>query len=204
LLVKLDPESGAPRWVKHLEGEGQAEVVTLAVSLDRRRIAVGGTFRGRLAVGAPSPLASTDDNDGWIALFDADGAFQAATTLAGPGFESARNIAFAPDGTLLAAGRHQGELGVGTARLDTNNMREDLFILSLDTSLAPLRLTSWGGPGEERSRFMRIDPTGLVTITGRFEYRLDVGAFTATAQGASDGYAVQFDPAALPLGVEPH
>jgi outer membrane protein assembly factor BamB len=197
MIVKLDPETGAQRWVKRFGGDGQSEVVSLAVSPDRQRIAAGGTFRGHLSVGPTSSIASTEDNDGWIALFDADGGFQAATTLEGPGFESARNVAFAPDGTLLAAGRHQGELRVGSARLDTDSLREDLFILALDATAAPRHLTSWGGPGEERSRFMRIDPAGLVTVTGRFEYRLDVGAFSAAAQGASDGYMVQFDPWAV-------
>src|SRR5690242_7134926 len=53
-----------------------------------RRITFGGTFRGRLSLGPRSSIASTEDNDGRLALLDADGAFHAAITLEGPGFES--------------------------------------------------------------------------------------------------------------------
>jgi len=126
-------------------------------------------------------------------VFGRDGGVVAATTLEGPGFASARNLAFTPDGGLIAAGRHQGELRVGDLQVLTPNLREDLFVLRMDAQARPRRLLSWGGPGDERSRVVRVDASGLVTIAGRFEYHLAIGNWEAEALGGSDGYLAQVD-----------
>ena len=102
--VETDGCSGATLKGLHIAASAEVALRDVAVAGDGR-VAIGGFYRGELDFGGDSvALPQTDNNDGFIAVFDDQARALWAKPFPGAGAQGITGVAFAGDGDLVAQG----------------------------------------------------------------------------------------------------
>ncbi len=192
-LVKILSPKNKPRSE---QGEGTGK------SKSKKKGEFSMSARMRLAWGARSLLIGI-----WgVLLLAGEGRAQGdvplldwAIGIGSSGKDRTGSIAIDADGNVLVAGRFEGTVdvdpGPGTTLL-TSNGGTDVFVASYDPSGNLNWALSFGGPNDEVSNGIAVDPSGNVIVTGHFWDSMDVdpgpGTFTLTSNGERDVFVVSF------------
>lgn len=150
--IKLAP-GGSNVWTNTFAAQ-PAPDVRRAVALADGRIAVVGTTRSTITLGAAPPIVPAGDGDGFVLVLTNDGAASAGTTLgdASPALPGSRLTgpgqavfdAVASGDGLVVAGAFVGSLATLGPAAD-----EDAFVVRLDGSLAPIAARTFAGPSAQ-------------------------------------------------------
>ena len=111
-LVAVYDVTGAYRWKFYPEHQGVFD----ATFDDHERLVVCGLFSGLLDIGGQR-LASVGDTDGYIARFDADGAFEWVTQVGGDGRDAVTQIVDAGHDVRVMGGFDDG-IDLGDSHYD--------------------------------------------------------------------------------------
>lgn len=187
------PEDGAApggrRWATRL-GDGAAqEALGVAMGADGA-VLVAGSFAGTLDSGG-EPITSLGDKDAFVLKLDRDGQPVWSRGFGGPGAQIATRIAAGAKGSVVVAGRFNGQMDVCGAALasdddeDTDgsatndegkaDVDKDAFVFALDAEGECLWSKSFGGYGDLGLTGLAIGEDGTVFLAGSFEGSLDLG-----------------------------
>lgn len=147
-----------------------------------------------------TPLISAEDDDGFVAKFNADGVFQWSVRFGGDFIDQGRAIA--TDGiAVYVVGHGYGSITVGTLSTSydapggnvlTNN---DGVIIKLNASTGAVQwVTRFGGPQNDEAQAVCLDNAGNIYVSGIFSTNTanpiaQFGPFQRTVQGNASNYS---------------
>ena len=98
--------------------------------------------------------------------------------------EPLRDAAFDPQGNIVIAGFHAGEVGFGCSTLDAKS--GDMFLAKLDAKGACLWSEVFPGKLEKRNIHVAVTPSGEIVVAGIFFGNIDFGGDLLDAPGMKD------------------
>ena len=145
-----------------------------------------------------SNLTSQGGNDGYLLKLDANGDFVAVMSVGGPENVSARRVAAGDDGSVYLVGNFAGQIEfgdfVGSApAFLTSGGGNDTYLMKLGADGQRQWLRHLTGPGDVVEGSIRLDDTGAIYLTGRFEQTVDFGSGTPFVAGEEDSYVTKWD-----------
>jgi hypothetical protein len=188
-VAVLDAD-GQPRWAERLGGPGFDAATAVVVGKDGGPIVIG-QVSGSLLAGDRS-LTTSGDSDIAVAAFSPDGAIRWATTLGGPGWDTAAAAALTAAGDLAIAGTS----GAGERRDQLAEAGDADVLVAL---VGPRGRTRWtrrfGGPDWDQAFAIAAAPGGELAVGGAFTGRLEIDGTGLVSAGRSDGFLVRLAPA---------
>ncbi|MEM7156335.1 MAG: hypothetical protein AAF799_26005 [Myxococcota bacterium] len=169
MFVASFAPDGAPRWsigvgtVGHDRGNG------IAITSEGTVVAVG-IMADDPGVGAPWPEQGPQ---GLVLNLNPDGTVVGSTAIVGTESSRAMGVAAGPDGSVYVTGGFFGTLQANTEHVGAGN--EDLFVVRLDSSLAPVWSWTRGGATKDLGRGIAVGPGGELAVTGFLDEGLDEG-----------------------------
>lgn len=140
VLTQYDPD-GTLRWAVPLHSSYDLRFSNLAADA-AGNIYLGGSFEGNWLQLEDRRFVRRDlqlhRDDGFAAVYDANGALRWATWLGGPGVQRVNAIAVDGTGNLYLAGEFQDSLALGTNTLVARGWL-DMFVLRYDASTITAR-----------------------------------------------------------------
>ena len=140
---------------------GTDDEYVYAVAANAGHVAIAGAFNGTTSLGG-APLVSHGDADGFVAQYTHDHAFEGQHGFGDRGWDAVNSLAFAPAGSLIAAGTFVGTVAFGAHSL-TAAGGQDAFLATYDSGLTPLAARKMGGLGDDAAHGLVVDDTHLVT-----------------------------------------
>jgi hypothetical protein len=145
-------------------------------------------------------VTSNGGTDIFIQKLDANGNFQWAGNMGGPGNDYGHGVATDSSGNVVSTGYFQVtadfDPGAGTTNLVSNGSTE-LFVQKLDPNGTPIWAKGIGGTSAEVGNSITTDAAGNVYTTGFFYSSVDFdpGASTTTftSQGIADAFILKLD-----------
>lgn len=190
LLAKVTAGGTFP-WVVKLGGTGSQAGMAVACT-PQGQVVLAGTFENTMQVG-PFTLTSSSGSDVFVALFDADGVPQWATSMGSSQSDVVNDVAVGPDGQVVVVGHFFGD-AFTAGDLDLANGyvgHADLFVVALDASGTVLWGDAAGGQYEDKATTVGIDAAGHIVVGGYFGCQyLTFGGITLT--NANDNQADLF------------
>lgn len=157
-------------------------------------IAAGG-FSNSLSVAGGNTLVSNGGSDVWVARLDASLNHVWSASFGGPGNDGVAALAEAPDGTILVAGRSDGDFIVGSGQAVNQGMF-DAYVARLASNGAPQNVVSVGGSDFEVFNAV-AQAGGTVIAAGYSRGTFAVGNDTLTGKGGRDAIVLAFNAATL-------
>ena len=160
----------APLWSAMAGGVGEDLAVSVAFD-SLRNVAVAGTFHGTLSL-APVTLTSHGGADGFVLMFDPNGAPLWGLAIGGQGDDHATGVAFDSQDKLLVTGWFVGQAVVDDGHTIAAGGAEDGFLAKIATSQAPHVEwanhlgTAVGVTGSKHPLALAVDGAGDVVIVG--------------------------------------
>jgi hypothetical protein len=179
-------------WAVALGTGGFATGSAVAVD-DAGNIVVGGSFDTSIELGGTS-MTSAGADDAFIAKLGPDGAPMWSIALGSEGADKVSALAFAPDGTIIAAVAFSGGVTVAGRQLVARGA-PDAVIASLDPNTGEarwaLQITS--------TEYVRISDVavgadGVIALSGMFAGTARVGDQVLTTAGAGDALIAAIAP----------
>ncbi|TXD36974.1 hypothetical protein FRC98_09540 [Lujinxingia vulgaris] len=184
--------------------------VSQAALLDDNTIALSGTFRAELDLGA-GEVSSGTNSDAFLVVYSRDGEHRAQTILTSPGTVSPTDVAVRPDGGLVVLYNTSGRVDVGGVfsfsplyMYANSGGTIEPFAVSYHADGTPhwlrgLRAARHGGD-------VAVDTLGNTYLLGSYQlyYRqdsaeIDLGHGARELVGESDGFLAAYDPNGEPL-----
>lgn len=157
--------SGSGAWQWATGGRSESTTYGNAVVLDEQnRIYVTGSYSGQVAFG-PHQLASHGGDDTYVARLSPAGEWQWVTSLQGPAFETGRDLALSPLGTLYVVGSSSPAAACMGATLASHGGL-DVFLARLTTEGKWLNAQAIGSQGTDEGSALALAPTGEALVGG--------------------------------------
>jgi outer membrane protein assembly factor BamB len=183
VVARLARDTGAVAWVYQERGRTK-RCIADAVAVRGERVAVSGRHY-------------FDTPGGWVAeLALADGALRWVRPLGTAEHDTPKALAFAPDGTLTAAGRFTTP-AMTSGRVLISNGDWDGYVATFDPAGTPLGAFSFGGATSDLVRWIEYGPGGELLVGGRFGGTMRIADRTLGGVAGLDGYLVELSPALL-------
>jgi len=206
-LVKLDPAGGI-RWAKAFGSTGNDAARAIAVNPLGGQLLVVGNFSGTLALDPTDPaavLTAAGGQDGFFAIFDADGNDLLARSFGAGLADGINAIAVDLTGTVYVGGEFTGtvdfDLVNGGKMLTSTGRagRTDGFIAAYDLTGNCLWARGIGAGKDDAVFGLAVSPAGLVVAVGEFEQNVDFdpgpGVVRRASQGDEDGFVLALNRA---------
>jgi len=198
LVLRLDP-AGQVIWMRRFGGAGSDLGFNLDVA--GNRIAVSGIFSEVVDFGGQSLVAGGAGGDleflgedMFVAAYAGDGELLWVRHLTGPATIGGNEVAWMPDGGVVAIGNGFGTVGVAGSDLSTPNVGgQDAFVARFDANGNPIWLRSMGATGDDQGRAIAVGGQANVYFAGQFEGRWNDGSTEFQSVGAEDGLVVALD-----------
>lgn len=179
--------SGSLEWSVSLRGPSNETLSDVAADAEGN-VYVVGYYGGAATLGDESlPEASSGlYSKGIVASFTAEGALRWMRVLEGTGFVHAERVHVTADDRVLVAGTGNHSLDVGGGSL-TGDLNADIFVAeyaSEDGAHRGSRLV--GGPNNDRVRYLGVDATGGIVLTGEVSGGSDDGGAVDLGGGARE------------------
>ena len=197
LLVKLDADDGHVLWSQDFTGINRSVATSVAVDASDN-VLVGGTFHRTVTVAGQQLLGPTR-SEGLVAKFDPAGELQWIHRLKGDIRNAAGGVDLTTtievisvaDGDLIVSGPFRGELDLLDPHESVDGA-QDIFIARLDGSTGePIRVSTFGGRGDDRPVALVPDGAGRFLVAGRFLEAIDFGDGLLLSAG-TDLFAASF------------
>jgi hypothetical protein len=191
-IVKFAPD-GAHLWSKRFAVGVSFFATGWSIAVDDDgRIALVGDYDTTLDFGG-GPIASLSDNDGFVAVFDPDGAHLWSTALRTGTFVQPLWAAFDGAGDLVVTGRFLGWIDLGGEPLQGLG-DDDVFLVKFDAAGAHQWSIGFGDAGVQSGLGVVTDAAGDIYVGGSFEGVLDPGSGPLVSAGDEDIFLARFDP----------
>jgi hypothetical protein len=190
LFLKKYDASGVSLWTRQLGTSTDDFGEAVAVDAAGSNIIIAGSSRGDLDGTGPGVYAGLTDVI--LARYDQNGALQGTRQIGTADNDDALAITVDPQGSVYIAGSTAGDLVsavTGTSAAGTYAGLNDLFVVKLDVSLAPLWVRQLGTSGNDVATALAFDPVSGVVVTGRTSGDLQ----GAGSDGFDDSITVRFD-----------
>lgn len=211
LLCKLDA-SGNFVWAKSIGGAGYDVASNLKLDASGNIFVLGSLGSHQTPMDLdPGPgtytLASSGNEDIFIAKLDASGNFLWAKGIGGTNLEVAKSIATDAAGNFYMTGQFYTASGSSNIPVDfdpgpgtftlLSAGGADVFVLKLDATGNFGWAKQFGGTGSEIGNAMTVDANGNIYLTGYYTATADFdpgpGTYTLTSAGGQDIYALKLD-----------
>jgi uncharacterized protein YjdB len=192
-VAKYDAQ-GNVLWAKQAGGSNFDE--GLGVVIDAaNNIAVTGYFAGNARFDEATLRSSTgEDDDIFIAKYDAAGKLVWAKSAGGDGFDAANAIA-TDKLNIILTGNFQGVAAFDSIRVVSNDFSEDIFIARYDESGNARWVQSAGGGDFDDGLAIAVDDAGNSFITGYFTDQASFGEITLLSAGRTDIFIAKYGAA---------
>ncbi len=209
-LARFSGTDGSHIWSKNFGSLSTSQGNSVAIDTNGDIVLVG-QFDGAIDLTSnvlswpysPSALIATTDSSGFssmdlfIAKFSSAGACVWSKSFGGPYRDTATGVALDSSGNLFVLGYFISsiDLGGGTMRTPSSN-DDDVFLAKFSSAGTPLWSTSFSGPGNEMPSGLAVDSNGNVTVTGGFNYTINIGGdvLTSATSGSSDVFVAKYSP----------
>lgn len=196
-VLRLDP-AGEPVWGKVFSGNAFQPITDVA-ALPGGGVVLAGNFYGSIDLGGPDPLV-TNDQDGFVAAYDAQGKWQWARKVGGSGYSDTVNaLAVRPDGGVVVTGAVEGTVDFGGGPLFGIEFDANTYLLDLDASGNHVRSAIYGRDGWDYGSDVAIAEDGSVALTGDVSNKIWFGLGTLTSHGSDDAFVATIDTRGNPL-----
>ncbi len=193
-IQKMDANGGF-LWATSFGGSAVEAIHAVAVE-GTGKVFSTGSYRGTADFdpgAGVSNLVAGGNTDVFVHAMDAGGNFLWAKSLGGNSEDSGNALAVDATGNVYTAGMFEGtadfDPGAQTLNLDTRG-RKDVFVQKLDGNGNFVWAKSFGGSGDESANAIRVDASGNVYTSGRFQDTVDFdpenGISNLTSQGIQD------------------
>lgn len=208
-IQKLDA-NGNLLWVKQIEettvvgtyNNSRSRGMSIAVDA-LGNVYTSGDFQGITDFDPSSSVYSMTSNgykDAYILKLNTNGEFLWAKQFGGPSFDIANAVAVDALGNVYSSGWFEGTVdfnpGFGVNNLTSEGL-QDIYIQKLDANGNFVWAKSMGGPENDYTYSIALDPLGNVYSTGGFQGTVDFdpssGNHSITAFGSSDIYIQKLD-----------
>jgi hypothetical protein len=177
-------------------GDGGAQRAT-AVTFDAQgKVWIAGTFNGALDLGSHD-LASTGNDDAFIARLDADGTPEAAARYGEGAWHQVSALAATAEGPVMV-GSFAGATSFGGTTLTSagapDNRAEDIFVVALADDLRLRWHEIIGGASADRGRSLAVSDDGELLLGASFTGNVELGGRIHNSYGDEDALVVQLGP----------
>jgi hypothetical protein len=191
-LAKLS-STGAHLWSKRF-GDASNQLAKGIATDAQGNVLITGNLTGSIDFGGGA-LTSAGLNDIYLAKLSPTGAHLWSKRYGDSADQNAAAVAVDPQGNVLITGYFNGTIDLGTGPL-TSLGAADIFLAKLaPTTGAAVWAQARGGPNNQSSLSLAVDPTGAMSITGVLTGTADFGGGPLTNAGGGDLYVAKYDTA---------
>lgn len=192
-LIHIDDAGGAAD-VKVFGGAGSDKALALDLSPDGQRLALFGTFQGRVAFGG-SPLTSTSAHALFISVFERPSGrhLWSKSFDAGTAGEPTVTGRYDAAGNLIIAGASTEDLDLGGGALAPAG-GQDGFVAKLDPDGGHVWSKRFGGARDDYFFDVAVDRDGNVVLGGAFLETAELGGDPLKSAGSFDGLVLKLGP----------
>ncbi|QHJ08321.1 SBBP repeat-containing protein [Hymenobacter busanensis] len=190
-VAKYNPQ-GNVTWAVQGTGAGYKATVGVATDPDRN-IYLAGNFNQTITFGGISITAPASALHTFLVKLNEQGVVQWVRQVA----SNANAVAVSTAGDVCIMGDFQSSLTIGATTL-TSRGAADMFLARYDTQGNVRWAVSGGSTDMEYNQGVALDAQGNVYVTGEYTAAPTFGTLTLTMQGASDAYAVKYNPLGVP------
>ncbi len=135
-----------------------------------------------------------------IAKLSDTGSVLWARQIGGAGTQLCKTVALGADGTVYAAGLHNGSIDFGDGALPVlGTAVQAVWVAKLDgTDGHALVSKSFGTLGKQAANSIAVDAAGNVAIAGNVRGSIPFGAYTVSAAGGIDAYVTKLNSDLVP------
>ena len=187
-VAKYDA-SGSVLWAKKAGGTLLDQGRSIALDSNGNTY-VTGWFTGTASFGGKT-LTSSEDDDIFVAKYDASGAVLWAKKAGGTNSEAGRSIAVDGSGNAYVAGGFEDTASFGGTTL-TSSGQIDIFVAKYDASGNVLWAKKAGGTSFDNGVDIALDGNGNTYVTGSFRGTASFGGTTLTSSGIDDIFVAKY------------
>jgi len=195
-LAKLD-HAGGLLWSRRLGAGGQVEVRQIAAD-GEGNVLVAGHFSGAMNLGDRTVRAA-GEHDLFLVKLDANGKPRWGHAYGDAADQQMMRLAVDDAGNAVLMGWMAGRVDFGTGVLRGHQQSWDLFVAKLDPDGRAVWARRFGDGSDVHGYGLAVDRRGMITVTGHFDGRLDLGLGSLQSAGGDDAFVLRLDPAGEPL-----
>ena len=172
-------------------GSAAGDTVNAVIERGDGSVLVAGHSGGSFTFGQ-SQVAHQGGVDAMVLSLTSGGVPEAGVAFGGAGTDAFVAIATNANNEIVAAGRSAGALTIG-ADVHAGAGGDDVLVVKLDPSFAPLWSRLRGGPDHQHAEDVAVDALDRVVVGGHFRETLSFGTPLFSA-GNTDAFLVQLSP----------
>jgi len=182
-VAQVSPE-GQVNWLQSLGGLAREAAVSLSISEQFQRVAIGGWAESTFAFADKTYSARGTAKDGFSAVYSTQGTPLWAQRFHGLGLDRVDAVAWDQD-ALVVFGSFATNLRFETLSLKSNGLG-DLFCTRFGPDGEELWQRSWGGDKQESADALRIEEDGRLVLAAHSYGDINLGGQPLLARGGSD------------------
>jgi hypothetical protein len=154
-------------WASGLGSTNTTTRMEQVRSYAAEHVVVCGAFAAPALVLGTQTLSNSGQEDGFVAIADADGSYLWATRFGGSNNEVVTDVAANSSGDIIAVGNFRSLfLPVGTTTL-SNTGESDVFVAKYNADHSLAWAHAIGGSEIEEATAVRVDATGAILVSGQ-------------------------------------
>jgi len=174
--------AGEALWARAI-GDFASDRISAVASNDAGLVAIAGEYEGTVDLGGGD--ITSELTDAYVAVYDADGAYQWSSLFGGAGFATGNAVAFDLDGELSYAGGFFGDLDA-CGQTHTAFGENDVAAARFDATGACKWVQRFGGVEDDIATSIATDVTGTPVLAGRFRGSGNFAYATLESAGGFD------------------
>ena len=159
---------------------------------DDGTIYVVGDYRGGVDFGEGA-LPARGENEIFVASFEPTGALRWAKGFGGTGADRADDLAVDGDGHVIVVGSFSNTVNFGGDDLISNELSEDVFVVSLDTDGNHLWSKRFGSVDDDAAIGVDTDAANNVYVAGGFNGEMSIEDEPVDYVSGADIFVVSYD-----------
>lgn len=193
--------TGAGQWGMKVDTQAGA-LTSIAGNPARNEFVVCGYAMGGMTdLGLSGAYNGDGLEDVIIAKLNDSGTVLWARQIGEAGSQLCKTVALGTDGTVYAAGMHNGTINFGDGALPVRaSSVQAVWVAKLDgTDGHTLVSKSFGVTGKQAAISIAVDSQGNVAVSGNVRGSIPFGDYTVTSAGALDAYVVKLNGSLVPM-----
>lgn len=196
ILARLDAQ-GNVLWARQQASRilftGFNQLTGYGLAVGGGYVYAAGDFAGTVEFSGTT-LQSPDNNDAWLASYDADGNLRWIRQGGNPtSYDVAHAVvADAANGQVYISGQFQGSATFGELTLSATGPASDAFLVKYDAQGTALWARQLGSTGKEVGYGVTLDAQGNVYQAGSYSAGTQVGGVLLPHQGDLDAYVLSY------------